>query len=334
MQIHLFKKVYLSFDFTFRPVFNTLIVSQNHYAPHPSFFNQHVGMGIHYGKHDSHDTVAWKDFFVNVKDSRTVVYADPKNFTAIYLRFLKTVKPYIKKSAAIKILKIILKSFESYYYSSNLGDSVAKDSGLQKILATSKECLDVVDQVWSQSKPFDLDPHFVQNNIGIEFLLAQYWADGRNESLIKQKLQDIWWKVFVYWCEEFKRLYPLRWYYAHPDSSHDAMLASCMNDPTLQWMVDPALPLVNVEQFKQNKNWADLQKIYTRLCEHDGLIINYTQHWQNIVDLNWDAILNKTDPLTILVGVATEPTHRHIINGWLISYFAAQSERTLKEMVS
>ena len=89
MIAHLFGKVYLNFDATFKPAFDTLIVSNSPIVPHDSFINQHIGMGTNHGKYNHASFVPWKDFFESVNDRRTIIYADTVSFPVVYFNFLK-----------------------------------------------------------------------------------------------------------------------------------------------------------------------------------------------------------------------------------------------------
>lgn len=336
MIAHLFNKIYLSFDFMFQPAFNTLVVSKNAYSPHRSFINQHIGFGVHHGSFANHPAVDWKTFFTTATDRRTVIYADAVNFAVIYFSFLKTIKPYIKKSAAIKILEIVLKrtEFVAEYWNENRDAEGAVDKK-NKTLQITAEIRSSIDQAWTACQAFDLSAEYVQRELGIEFLLAQYWANGSQESLVKEKLESMWWKTFVCWGEEFFKLYLYDWMYRNPGMSKEFLLAELLTNNELSWMADPNLNENNVDQFRQNHDWSTISKIFKQLTsnQHNSIMVELNGQFKNIVDKNWSLILDKSNPLSLL-AVFTEPAYRSLANGWLISYFAAQSPQKLKEIVS
>lgn len=334
MIAHLFNKVYLSFDFMFQPVYDTLSVSERKNAPHASFINRHIGMGRHHGSFADINEVNWSTFFTSVANERTVIYADAVNFAAIYFSFLRTIKPYIKKSAAIKILEIVLKRTEfvaDTWTETQPGIATVKKNNTLETVEKIRNC---VNQAWAQSKTMNLTPEFVRQGMGIEFLLAQYWADGRHEEMLKTRLESMWWKSFVFVGEELKIWHMIDWMYKNPGSNKDQMLASVYMDSELSWLADPNLSESNVEQFKQNNNWSTVIKIfnYAVQCRQNRMMLEMIAQWKNVVDKNWGVILNQSDPLSLL-AVFSEPSYSELVNGWLVSYFAAQPQSVLREMV-
>lgn len=334
MIAHLFNKVYLSFDVFFQPAFDTLTVSTDHYAPHLSFVNQHIGTGQHHGNHTQASDVDWKSFFDSVNDRRTVIHADAKNFATIYFCFLKTINADISKQSAVKLLEIVLKRTEfivSHWTHKRITDHTAKKDKTLEIVAQIRS---TVDETWAASTAFELSQDFVHQGMSIEFLIAQFWADGRNQSLLKQKLETMWWKTFVSWGEEYFKIYVIDYLFHHPDSSKESLMAELSQSQDLFWMADVSLTEDTAAEFRAKHDWSVIEKIYTQITstQNNSLVIQLNKQWQNIVDKNWTVILDKNDPLSLL-AVFTEPTFRSLVNGWLISYFAAQPVDKLKEMV-
>lgn len=334
MIAHLFGKVYLNFDVGFKPAFNTLIVSKNHYMSHDSFFNTHVGMGVDCGAYDSATKVDWTDFFTNAQNNRTVVYADELNFATIYFSFLKTVNPDITQANATKILEIILKRAQFYmveYDAFGSANSVEQNDRIAGMLPVIRS---KYNQAWQLSKAFGLSAEYIQENMGIEFLLAQYWADGRNVEQVKTCLENIWWKIFVQYGEEAKQNYSWRWIHQNPGTSYEVFLATMSQTPGMTWMADPNLDLEKTAEFRSTNDWNTVKQIYTwMLSDQDsGNIIEMHVPWSLVVDKDWNTILDKSNPRAVIV-LGTEPVYRMNINTWLISYFATKSTSTLGEMV-
>jgi hypothetical protein len=190
------------------------------------------------------------------------------------------------------------------------------------------------DQAWTQSKKFELDQDTVQNGMGVEFLVARYWADGRNEAMVKERLEQMWWKTFVSWGEEYMKWYAIKWLHENPDSTLQLMLAHVLSDPALSWMADPALNIATVDEFRNSNDWSVIEKIHNAISstQDNGLVIEVQEQWKNVIKKDWSVILNQSDPLNLL-AVGTEPSYRVLLNSWLISYFAAQSKQTLGDMV-
>jgi hypothetical protein len=334
MIAHLFGKVYLNFDVSFKPAFNTLIVSKNRYAVHDSFINTHVGLGVNCGSHESASSVDWTEFFTNAPDTRTVVYADELNLPTIYFSFLKTVNPGISQDNATKILEIVLKRARFYI---NEYDAFGAANGVeqnQKIAAMLIDIRTNYDKAWALSKPFGLSAEYIQANLGLEFLLAQYWADGRNEALVKERLVDIWWKIFVQYGEEATQNYSWRWIHQNPGTNLDVFLATMSQTPGREWMADPNLDLEKTTEFRNSHDWSTVEAIYNWILsdQDNGNIIEMHVPWTTVVDQDWTAILDKSNPRAVIV-LGTEPVYRMNINTWLISYFATKSTTTLGEMV-
>ena len=334
MTAHLLNKVYISFDVLFQPVFDTIIVSKNHYSPHDSFINKHVRMGDHHGLFKSSDLVDWATFFNSVNDRRTMVYADPLNFAAIYFSLLKTINPDINKANAIKILEIILKRTTFYFVEYDIFYGDFSDEQKRILTEQIEETRQSYDQAWAQSKKFDLDQGAVQDGLGIEFLVARYWADGRNEDMVKDRLEQMWWKTFISWGEEYMKWYTIKWFHENPESTHQLMFAHVLSDPALSWMADPSLNITTVDEFRNSNDWSVIEKIHNAILSNqdNGLVIEVQEQWKNVVKKDWSVILDQSNPLNLL-AVGTEPSYRVLLNSWLISYFATQSKQKLGEMV-
>lgn len=334
MIAHLFSKVYLNFDFSLRPVFDTLIITDGAYAVHESFINKHVGFGKHHGNFKDASEVDWKSFFSNAGSKRTVVYTNPLNFAVVYFSFLKTINPDITYENARKIIEIILKRAEFYFveypiFGSNPGAAARKE------FADHIEAVrETMDQAWENSQSWELDQSYIDNNLGIEYLVARYWANGSNEQIVKQKLEGIYWKVFVGWAEEQMKHYSHRWLNMTPGATPELFLPTMAADPNLSWMADPDLDLERTEEFKQRHDWSTVEKIFDFLKNDtpNGVIIETQPHWEVIVAKDWDKILNKNNPMT-LIAPAGEPVYRVLLNSWLISYFANLSQDQLREFV-
>jgi len=331
---HLFNKVYLSFDALFQPAFDTIVVSNNYYSPHDSFINNHISMGDHYGRFTEASKVSWTSFFAGAKDRRTIVYADPLNFATVYFSLLKTINPDISKANAIKLLEVVLKraEFQLVDYDIFVGGLTKdkKDALNQSIIETREH----YNEAWTASSAFELDADFVQSGMGLEFAVARYWANGQGEAAVKSRLEQMWWKAFVNWGEEFMKWYTITWMHENPNSNQQLMFAQAMQDPDLAWIADPNLSLGKAEEFRSGKNWSTIEKIYKQITssQHNGIVVELHQHWDTVVAKDWSVILDKSNPLTLL-AVGTEPGYRMLVNSWLISYFAAQTTQTLGEMV-
>lgn len=335
MIAHLFSKVYLNFDSMLRPTFDTLIVSSGNFAVHESFINKHFGMGTSHGRFATASEVNWPEFFSNLTSNRTVVYADPLAFATIYFSFLKTVKPTISFDNAKKVLEIILKRAEFYYIEYDaFGGGHGAGEPAELLKQKIQEVRSNYEQAWADSQPWALDSSFVENNLGIEFLVAKYWANGTNEQPLKEKLEAIWWKVFVGWGEESMKQYSIRWLHQNPGTTPEMFLSQISTDPNLSWMADPNLDLEKTHLFRQTNNWSAVEKIFAFLLSDQdrGLIIETEPHWATVVSKDWNKILDKADPMALIVP-ASEPVYRVLINSWLISYFANTTTDKLKEFV-
>lgn len=332
--VHLFKKVYLSFDIMFQPVFDTLVVSEDYYSPHSSFINNHMKMGYHHGKFTKASEVSWSTFFNNVSDRRTMVYASPENFAVIYFSFLKTIKPFIKKTSAVKILEIILKRNEFIADTwSDLRDKGIREQKKAALLDFVAKVRTNFDKAWILSKSLDLDKNFVEQNLGIEMMLARYWADGREESVIIKKLEQMIMKTLVVHGQEFSNMYATDWLHRNPGADKNVMDRTLQNDPKLSWICDPYLSEKTLDQFFEKNDWTVLHKIYEQIFSPSSVAVSLMPHqWRRLVNRDWLAILDKKDPLTVL-ALFSEAPYKTLVNGWLISYFAAQNQQTLKEMV-
>lgn len=334
MIAHLFSKVYLNFDISIRPAFDTLIVSDGAFAIHDSFINNHVGLGKDHGKYINASEVDWPKFFNETDNRRTVVYVNPVNFGTVYFSFLKTINPDITFEIAKRIIEIVLKRAEFYFveypiFGSNQGHGARKDVA-DHIEAVREN----FQQSWEASQAWELDETFINSNLGIEFLVAKYWADGSNEQVVKDKLETIWWKVFVGWGEEQMKHYSHRWLGMNPGATPDMFIPTMAADPELYWMADPDLDLEKTETFRQRHDWSMVEQIFKFLKNDgpNGVIIETEPHWDKIVARDWDAILDRNNPMT-LIAPAGEPVYRVLLNSWLISYFANLSKDELKDFV-
>jgi len=335
MIANLFGKVYLNFDVTFKPAFDTLIVSGTALVPHDSFINTSIGMGKHHGKYSHAADVPWKDFFQSVNNRRTVIYADDDNFPVIYFSFLKTINPNISYENAVKILEIVLKRSKFYLSDYDAFGGANSIGQKERVVSSINEIRTLLPVAWDKSFSFNLSQHYVNANVGIEFLLARYWQGGRNEDIIKEKFEDFWWKAFVQWGEEFAKNYSWRWLHKNPGCTIEMFHSEMMQDPDLEWIADPNLNLEKTRQFRRSNDWSVIEKIYKAITtdkEH-GLLIEHHAQWDEIVKRNWDVILDKNNPL-YSIAIGTEPVYRMLINTWLISYFASKSNETLMEMVA
>lgn len=334
MIAHLFSKVYLNFDLELKTTFDTLIVSKNPFTVHESFINKHVGIGMSHGRYNTAGEVDWAAFFSSANDRRTVVYADPLNFATIYFSFLKTINPDISATNAKRILEVVLKRAQMYYaeytsFGSNQSDAAKKD--VAKFITTVKS---LYDQAWELSTAWPLDTAYIDSNLGIEYLVARYWATNTKAQLVKDKLEAIWWKIFVNWGEEAMKNYSHRWLNWNPGTTPDMFIAQISADPKLSWMADPNLDLEKTDLFKQDHDWSIIERIFDFL-QHDqdnGLIIELEPHWETIAARNWDKILDKESPMT-LIAMASEPIYRVLLNSWLIVYFANLPTDELKDFV-
>jgi hypothetical protein len=334
MIAHLFGKVYMSFDTTLRPVYDTLIVSSGIFAVSESFINNHVGYGSTHGNFKDTSEVDWPTFFNSVNDRRTVIYADANNFGKIYFSFLKTINPTITFENAKNILNIILKRAEFYIvqypaFGFNQGEAAREDI---KTLINQVESN--YQESWLDSSPWELTESFIQDNLGLEYIIAKYWIDGSNEELLKEKLESIWWKNFISWGEEATRLHSQKWVFVNTDPDLRLFNSTLAADENLFWMVDPDLNLDQASTFRQKHDWTVIEKIWNYIKDDQtfGLIIELKQHWQVVVDKDWDKILDKNTPMPIL-ALATEPVYRLLVNSWLISYFANQPTEKLREFI-
>lgn len=332
---HLFNKVYLSFDTLYQPAFDNLLVTKNYYGPHESFINKHISMGDHYGKHEQASDVQWAEFFSQCKDRRTIVYADPENFSTIYFSLLKTINPYINKDNAIKILEVVLKRAEFCFVEFDIflgGLTDASKEALQRDITAAR---DSYNTAWEKSQALGVGGDFILNNIGLEYLVGRFWVDGRAGDQVKNRLEQMWWKTFVNWGEEYSKWYMLDWLYQNPTSSREVMLAHVSQDPDLSWVADPNLSTDTVDEFRSSNDWSVIEKIHRAILsnQHNGLAIEMQPQWEAVVRKDWNSILDKSNPMN-LIAVGTEPTYRVLLNSWLISYFAAQSKQTLGEMVT
>jgi hypothetical protein len=332
---HLFNKVYLSFDSLYQPAFDNLLVTKNHYGPHESFLNKHISLGDHYGKHENASNVQWSEFFSQCKDRRTIVYADPENFSTIYFSLLKTINPYISKDNAIKILEIVMKRAEFCFVEFDIflgGLTDSSKEALQKDIASARS---YYNSAWEASQPMSVGGDFILTSMGLEYLVGRFWVDGRAGDQVKNRLEQMWWKTFVNWGEEYSKWYMLDWLYKNPTSSRELMLAHVLQDPDLSWIADPNLKTDTVDEFRSSNDWSVIEKIHRAILsnQHNGLAIEMQPQWEAVVRKDWNSILDKSDPMN-LIAVGTEPTYRVLLNSWLISYFAAQSKQTLGEMVT
>jgi hypothetical protein len=335
MIAHLFGKVYLNFDATFKPAFDTLIVSSNPIVPHDSFINQHIGMGVNHGKYNHASYVPWKEFFESVNDRRTVIYADNVSFPVVYFNFLKTINPNISYENAVKILEVVLKRAKFYLAEYDSFGGANSEGQKERVVDSVNKIRQQYSAAWAESKPFELSQEYVTNNLGIEFLLARYWQDGRNEALLKQKLEAVWWKAFVQWGEELRKNYSWRWLHENPGSMIEMFLSEISQNEDTAWMADPNLDLEKAELFRASHDWSTIEKIYQHILadQETGLIIEMHEQWTPIVNRDWSAILDKNNPLPVM-AIGTEPIYRVLINTWLMSYFASKSTQTLGEMVA
>jgi hypothetical protein len=335
MIAHLFGKVYLNFDATFKPAFDTLIVSNNPIVPHASFINEHIGMGTNHGKYTHASHVPWTDFFESAGDRRTVIYADNVSFPVVYFNFLKTINPNISYENAVKILEVVLKRAKFYLVEYDAFGGANSEGQKDRIVTSIEEIRQQYSTAWHESKPFGLSQEYITNNLGIEFLLARYWQDGRNENLLKGKLEDVWWKAFVQWGEELTKNYSWRWLYSNPNSTPEMFFADVLQNPNLSWMADPNLDLEKTAEFRANHDWSIIEKIFQQLIadQDTGLIIELHEQWTTIANRDWNKILDKNNPLPVM-AIGTEPIYRVLVNTWLISYFASKSTQTLGEMVA
>jgi hypothetical protein len=334
MIAHLFSKVYLNFDISLRPVFDTLLITDGAYAIHESFINKHVGFGTHHGSFKEASDVDWKTFFSNTGSKRTVIYVNPINFGTVYFSFLKTINPDITYENARRIVEIILKRIEFYYVEYPIFGS-NQTPGARKEVADHIEAVrDNLSDAWEKSQAWELDQSYIDDNLGIEYAVARYWANGSNEELVKQKLEQIYWKVFVGWGEEQMKNYSYRWLNLTAGATPDMFLPTMAADPELSWMADPDLDLEKTEDFKRKHDWSIIEKIFTYLKNDtpSGVIIETQPHWEIIVAKDWDTILNKENPMTLIVP-AGEPVYRVLLNSWLISYFANLTNDQLREFV-
>lgn len=332
---HLFNKVYLSFDSLYQPAFDNLLVTQNYYAPSDTFINRHVMMGKYHGKYAVAKDVPWDTFFAECRDTRTIVYASPENFVTIYFSLLRTINPYISKENAFKIFNVVLKRTEFYFlefdvFTGGLADPTKE--ALKKDVEAARTCFEMA---WNASQPMNIGGDFILNNMGLEFLVARYWVDGRGGEQLKRRLESMWWKTFVNWGEEYMKWYTLDWMYKTQRSSQELMLAQVAENPDLAWVADPNLSTDTVEEFRSSHDWSVIEKIHRAILanQHNGLAIEMQPQWAAVVSRDWNTILDKSNPMN-LIAVGTEPTYRVLINSWLISYFAAQSKQTLGEMVT
>jgi hypothetical protein len=291
-------------------------------------------MGDHHGSFKSAEEVNWTTFFASVNDRRTVVYADPLNFATIYFSFLKTINPDISKANAIKILEIVLKRAIFYFVEYDIFYGGFSEPQKEVLAEQINEIRQSYNQAWEQSKKFELDRDTVQDGMGFEFLIAQYWANGRNESQVKDRLEQMWWKTFVSWGEEYMKWYTIKWFHENPDSTHQLMFAHVLSDPTLSWMADPMLNVATADQFRSSNDWSVIEKIHSAISstQDNGLVIEVQEQWKNVIKKDWSVILDQSNPLNLL-AVGTEPVYRVLFNSWLVSYFASQSKQTLGEMV-
>ena len=334
MIAHLFSKVYLAFDTTLRPAYDNLIVSAGGFSIYESFINRNIGMGTNHGTYNRTENVDWPAFFNNVNNRRTVVYADPGNFTKIYFSFLKTVSPNITFENAKKIFEIVLKRATFYavdYDSFGLNRQGESKDDISQAVAQIRESY---EYGWYGSSPWALSQSFIDKNIGIELLVGRYWAHNQGEEQLKTKLEEIWWKCFVGWGEEASKMYSQRWIYENSDANPLEFISEISNNEQLSWMADPDLNLERTSEFKLKHDWSTIEKIWNfmKQDQEKGLIIELEPHWQAIIDKNWSAILNKNAPMTLLAP-ASEPVYRLVIIYRLVSYFANHPIEKLKEFV-
>lgn len=334
MIAHLFSKVYLNFDIALRTTFDTLIVSKDAFTVHKSFINNHVGIGEFHGRYTDASKVNWPEFFNSVGDKRTVVYVDPKNFAVIYFSFLKTINPDITFDNAKKIVEVTLKRAHFYFVDYTAFGTNSGAEARQDISNHITKVRESYDAAWAASTAWDLTPEFITNNLGIEYLVARYWADGSNEQLVKDRLETIWWKIFVSWGEESMKNYAHRWLHQNPGTSPDSFNAVMSTHETLSWMADPNMDLERTDLFKQDHDWSAVEAIWAFLQsdQDKGLIIETEPHWETVVARDWAKILDKSNPMT-LNALASEPIYRVLVNSWLISYFANLPKAQLKEFV-
>ena len=331
---HLFNKVYLSFDTLYQPAFDNLLVTKNYYAPNESFFNKHISMGDHYGKYEQASDVNWPEFFAQCKDRRTIVYADPANFVTIYFSLLKTINPYINKRNAIKIIEVVLKRTDFCFVEFDIflgGLTPETKEALKKDIEAARACY---NQAWEISEPMNLAGDFILRGMGLEFLIARYWVDGRAGVQVRDRLEQMWWKTFANWGEEYLKWYAIDWLYKNPTSTKEIMLAQVALDPELSWMADPNLSTDTAEEFRATNDWSTIRKIHSAILknQHNGLAIEMQPQWDAVVRKDWNAILDRSNPMNLL-AVGTEPIYRVLLNSWLITYFAAQTKENLGEMV-
>lgn len=336
MIAHLFSKVYLSFDTTLRPSYDNLIVSSNNMAVCESFINSHIGLGTSHGVYSDTSEVDWTSFFTSVNPRRTVIYADAINFGKIYFSFLKTVNPSISFDNAKKIVEIILKRANFYILEYDAFGVHQGDEARNVISDEIIKIRDNYEKCWNESSAWSLDGSFVDKELGIEFLVAKYWAHGTHLETLKEKLESIWWKNFAGWAEESYKLHSQRWIYENKEANPLLFISEISTDENLYWMADPDLDLEKTDILKEKYGWALIEKIWDYLKNNQGtgqLIVELEPHWQIIVDKDWDKILSKENPIT-LMAPSTEPIYRLLINSWLISYFATKSPENLKDFVS
>lgn len=334
MIAHLFSKVYLSFDTTLRPLYDNLIVSTNNMAVCRSFINEHVSLGKEHGVYSDLNEVDWSSFFNSVNPRRTVIYADAINFGKIYFSFLKTANPSITFSNAKKIFEIVLKRTIFYIEYDTFGIHQGEEAR-EVIKQEIDKIRENYELCWNESVQWNLSEEFVNNEIGIEFLAAKYWAYGTGLDSLKEKLESIWWKNFVGWGEEAYKIHSQRWIYENSVSNPLIFKSEMSVDPDLYWMADPDLDLEKSDIFRQKHGWQIIEKIwnYLKNIQDTGqIIVELEPHWQSIVEKDWDKILSKENPIT-LMAPASEPVYRLLINSWLMSYFASKSTEELKDFV-
>jgi hypothetical protein len=129
--------------------------------------------------------------------------------------------------------------------------------------------------------------------------------------------------------------YSIRWIFVTPGATPEMFLAHMSTVPNMEWMADPNLDIEKTHIFRRDHNWDTVENIWNFLKydQDRGLIVETEPHWDTVVSLDWNKILDKSDPMALIV-VASEPVYRVLINSWLISYFANTPIEKLKEFVS
>ena len=128
--------------------------------------------------------------------------------------------------------------------------------------------------------------------------------------------------------------YSYRWLNFTPGATPEMFLPTMAADPELSWMADPDLDLEKADIFKEKHDWSTIEKIFTFLknAPPGTVYIDTLPHWENVVAKDWEVILNKENPMTLITTMG-EPVYRVSINSWLISYFANLSNDQLREFV-